>query len=321
MKLNIVFPTTRFVGQMNKAWPRNSISFFLHWALFMSMLHVAGYTAHQCHVNDRLPWVSRMGKGMWGKGMCGRKTWSQGATPAWWVEAKDSSDSWCDWQLLGVQRGRAQHAHCTYVHVASNGTRTNWENVQHLLLRQLLQWLAPGAAPGCLLGGGGGGKMSRYCCASRKFLRQPWKSRSAPGTPTHFFSDFKKISKHFSEWDRGIIMGMTDRWADKQKKKSKIIIKKNKNKNKIKNQKSWGGAPLPPLAPPLISTNTKQIPIISNPTPYCGCPAPNQKTQSLPSFSLFYQRYHRRSNGRWRKCWITNRDAGKDFAYPLHFAL
>ena len=31
-------------------------------------------------------------------------------------------------------------------------------------------------------------------------------------TPTHFFFGLK------TGWDRGIIMAMTDRWADKQKK-------------------------------------------------------------------------------------------------------
>ena len=65
-----------------------------------------------------------------------------------------------------------------------------------------------GAAAGCLLGGGGGGQNALLL-----LLRQPWNAEPA----------LKKVA----ERGRAIIsMDMTDRWADKEKKK----------------KKSWGGA-------------------------------------------------------------------------------
>ena len=74
--------------------------------------------------------------------------------------------------------------------------------------------------------------MSRYCCASTTFLRQPWKSRSAGGggggggTPTHFF--FPTSKKFPTNFQNGV--GVLS-WPTTTTKK------------------------LPPLAPPLGLTN------------------------------------------------------------------
>ena len=94
--------------------------------------------------------------------------------------------------------------------------------------------------------GGKIAKMSRYCCASHKFLPQPWKSRSGGvgggggggGGLRHIFPDFKNLSTNIHN-GVGVLSWP---WSTAE------LTTQKTNKQK---QTSWGGnLPPPPPRPP-----------------------------------------------------------------------